>query len=55
MKFQVNVEIDEAQANMSKMDLVELTIRSISDSLEKLNAYFDVGVNVEHIISGFIN
>ena len=55
MKFQLNIEIDETQAKMSNMDLVYRVIDAVSNSLEELDSYYDVGVALDSIVSGLTN
>lgn len=55
MKFQLNIEIDEHQAKMQQMEMVNLVLDSIANTLAGLGAYYDVGVAIDSIVSGMTN
>ena len=52
MKFQVNIEVDETQAGLSQIEIVNLALDALSDTFSKTDAYYDVGVNVDGVVSG---
>ena len=55
MKFQINIEVDETETNLSQKEIVNYVIDSLAESLEKTGAYFDVGVVIDSIMSGLTN
>ena len=55
MKFQINIEVDETETNLSQKEIVNYAIDSLAESLEKTGAYFDVGVATDSIINGLTN
>ena len=55
MKFQLNIEVDETETNLSQKEIVNYAIDSLAESLEKTGAYFDVGVAIDSIINGLTN
>ncbi len=55
MRFQINIEIDETETNLSKKEIVNYAIDSLAVSLDMLGAYFDVGVATDSIINGLTN
>lgn len=52
MKFQLNIEVDETQAGLSQIEIVNLALDAISDTFSKTDAYYDVCVNTHSIVSG---
>ena len=52
MKFQVNIEVDETQAGLSQIEIVNLALDALSDAFSKTDAYYDISVNIEGIVSG---
>lgn len=52
MKFQLNIEVDEKKAGLSQKAIVDFALEALSDTFSNMDTYYDIGVNVEHIISG---
>lgn len=55
MKFQLNIEVDETETNLSKKEIVNYAINQLAESLEKTGAYYDIGCKVDSIVSGLTN
>ena len=55
MIFQINIEIDETETNLSQNEIVNYALDSLAVSLDMLGAYFDIGVASGSIISGLTN
>lgn len=55
MKFQLNIEVDETETNLSQKEIVNYAIDSLAESLDILGAYFDIVVATDSIISGLTN
>lgn len=52
MKFQLIVELDEKEAKLTQKEAVNYVLDSIACILEKTDAYYDVGCNIDSIVSG---
>ena len=55
MKFQLNIEVDEKQAGLSKKAIIDFTLEALSDTYGNMDTYYDVGVNTDSIVSGLTN
>ena len=55
MRFQVNVEINETETQLTEKEIVNYVLDSLAKSLEKTRAYYDIGVATDSIISGLTN
>ena len=55
MKFQINITVDETETNLSQKEIVNYAIDSLAENLEKIGAYYDIGCNVDSIVSGLTN
>lgn len=52
MKFQINIELDEKEAKLTQKEAVNYVLDSMVDILEKTGAYYDIGCNIDSIVSG---
>ena len=52
MKFQVNIEVDEKQAGLSQKAIIDFTLEALSDCFGNMDTYYDVGVNLNSVVSG---
>lgn len=55
MKFQLNIEIDEKEARLTQKEAIDYVIDSLSESLVKTGAYFDIGCSLGSVVSGLTN
>lgn len=55
MKFQLNIEVDEKQAGLSQKAIIDLTLEALAETYGNIDTYYDVGVNINSIISGLTN
>ena len=55
MKFQLNIEVDEAQAGLSQKAIIDFTLEALADTYGNMDTYYDVGVNVDGVVSGLTN
>ena len=52
MKFQLNIEVDEKQAGLSQKAIIDFALEALMDTFGNMDTYYDIGVNVENIVSG---
>ena len=52
MKFQLNIEVDEKQARLSQKAIIDFTLEALVDTYGNMDTYYDVGVNMDSIVSG---
>ncbi len=52
MKFQVNIEVDEAKAGLTQKQVIDFALEALSDTFSNMDTYWDCGVNVKEIVSG---
>ena len=52
MKFQLNIEVDEKQAGLSQQFIIDMTLEALVETYETWTTYYDVGVNMDSIVSG---
>ena len=52
MKFQLNIEVDEKQAGLTQRFVIDRTLEALADIYGNMDTYYDVGVNMDSIVSG---